>query len=568
MFMDKDTKNSLEFQYILNNINTLTPYGAMYKSRLKAYLPGEEKALKAELEKLDSLIAVMKNTDARKDFNNVFSHVKDLRTSIRRAMDRFILTEVEIFEIKNFLFVLRGLDELMEKHQIPVYSDIEISPIGDLEDKLDPENTGISTFYIYDSYSKKLKTIREDKRVLDKKIRLKKKEIKEKVKGELGLDIRPDGSVLIAKSDKAMMDRIKDYPHLIYLSESYMNVKFSIRPTDRIAEMERQVDLLKGREESEELYIRERLSVDIKTKRRELFKSISNIGRLDLLIAKARHAIDSEGVRPEIVDEQMVEIVDGVHLKAQEYLDTKDLSFTPISISLKRGATCITGANMGGKTISLKMVGLLTAMSQYGLFVPARSMKLSLNSFIKTSIGDMQSADSGLSTFGGETKNVQQAIERSDKRGLILIDELARGTNPEEGYAISKAIVGYLKDRNSISLLTTHYDNVADMHEVVHLQVVGLSRVDIDDFQREFAFENKMEVINKFMDYNLRRVKSNREVPKDAINIAKIMGLDEAILNSAEEYLEEKRQSSLKKSLNLQKKKFRFKEAILADHRN
>ena len=543
MFMDKETKSALDFQYILNNLSTLTPYGTMYKSRLKAYLPGEEEELKQELEKLNSIISAIKDTRVRKEFINAFSHIKDLRTSIRRAMDRFVLTEVELFEIKNFLFILRDLDEITKKYKIPIYDDTEIIPIKDLENKLDPENTGISTFYIYDTYSRDLKEIREEKRALDREIRLKKKEIKEEIKRDLKLDVRPDGSVVIPKTKTQFIDKIKDYPNLAYISETYMNVKFSIRPTDEITTMERQVSSLKEDEEKEELLIRERLSLDIRNKRRELFENISNIGRLDLLIAKARYSIDSEGVKPEIEHHQIVEIVDGIHPKVKEFLESQDLEFTPISISLKRGAACITGANMGGKTISLKMVGLLSAMAQYGLFVPARRMRLSLNNFIKTSIGDMQSTDSGLSTFGGETKTVQEAIEQSDNRGLILIDEIARGTNPEEGYAISRAIVNYLKDRNSISLLTTHYDNVANMDEVAHLQVVGLSKVDIEELRREFTFENKMETINKFMDYNLMRVKNTTEVPKDAINIAKIMGLDEGILKSAEKYLIDKKQA-------------------------
>lgn len=541
IFMDEETKLSLDFQYVLNNISTLTPYGNIYKSRLKAYLPGQEEKLEYELEKLDSIIGLVKNTKIRRDLNNGLSNVKDLRRSIKRAMDRFILTEVELFEIKNFLFILRDLNEIINKYKIPVYKDTEIIPIKTLEKKLDPENTGISSFYIYDIYSEKLKEIRSRKRELDREIRLKKKEIKENIKRDLALDVRPDGSVVIPKTEREFIEKIENYPDLIYISETYMNVKFSIRPTDEITTMERFVESLKEDEEGEELAIRERLSLHIRSKRQELFKNIGNIGRLDLLIAKAKFAIDTDSRRPQIVEEQLVEIVDGRHPKVKEFLEEKDLEFTPISIKLERGVACITGANMGGKTISLKMVGLLSAMAQYGLFVPAGSMKLSLNNFIKSSIGDMQSTDSGLSTFGGETKTVQEAIEMSDNRGLILIDELARGTNPEEGYAISKAIVSYLKDRNSISLLTTHYDNVASMDEVVHLQVVGLSKVDIDELQREFTFETNIETINKYMDYNLRRVDNTTEVPKDAINIAKIMGLDEGILKRAEDYLIEKK---------------------------
>lgn len=545
IFMDEETRLSLDFQYVFNNISTLTPYGNIYKSRMRAYLPGEEEELERELEKLDSLIGLIRNTRIRRALNNGLSNVKDLRRSIKRAMDRFILTEVELFEIKNFLFILRDLDEIIKEYDIPVYKDTEISPIKTLERKLDPENTGIGSFYIYDIYSEKLREIRGKKRELDGEIRKKKKEIKENIKRDLGLDVRPDGSVVIQKTEKEFIERIENYPDLVYISETYMNVKFSIRPTDEITTMERFVDKLKEEEETEELKIRERLSLDIRNRRRELFKNIGNLGRLDLLIGKAKFAIDTDSSRPQILEEQMIEIVDGIHPKVERFLEEKDLEFTPISISLKRGVACITGANMGGKTISLKMVGLLTAMAQYGLFVPAGSMKLSLNNFIKTSIGDMQSTDSGLSTFGGETKTVQEAIELSDRRGLILIDELARGTNPEEGYAISRAIVNYLKDRNSISLLTTHYDNVASMEGVVHLQVVGLSRVDIDELQREFSFKSNIETINKYMDYNLRRVDNTREVPKDAINIAKIMGLDEGILRKAEDYLVEKKRLNL-----------------------
>jgi DNA mismatch repair protein MutS2 len=264
---------------------------------------------------------------------------------------------------------------------------------------------------------------------------------------------------------------------------------------------------------------------------------MASIGKLDLILGKAKYALDIKGIKPEIIEEHRIEIEDGIHPKVADFLKKKELTFTPISIVLEEGVACITGANMGGKTISLKLVGLLAAMAQYGLFVPAKKMTLGLNEFIKSSIGDMQSTDSGLSTFGGEIKTVQEAIEKSDEKGLILIDELARGTNPEEGYAISRAIVSYLKHKNSITLLTTHYDNVANQEDVVHLQVVGLSKVNIVDLAKEISVEKKMEIINKYMDYRLRPVEKDTEVPKDALNIASIMGLDDTIIKLAEEYL-------------------------------
>lgn len=536
--MDESTKESLDFQYILNKISTLTPYGMMYKSRLKAYGLDRKEELIEELDKLESLLPSVDIGDIRREFNNIFANVKDLRTSIRRAMEGFILTEVELFEIKNFLFLIRELNILIEKNKIPVFRDTEICPIELLEKALDPENTGISTFYIYDAYSEELKDIREKKRNADKELKLEKKAIQDKIKNELNITLRPDSSAVIPKDKKDLLEKLETYPYLAYVSETYMNVKFSIKPTENMTKLEREILILKDKEEREELRIREDLSKEVAKRRKEIFRNMASIGKLDLLIGKAKYALEINGIKPEIIEEHIIEIEEGIHPKVGDFLKDKGLDFTPISISLREGVTCITGANMGGKTISLKLVGLLSAMAQYGLFVPAKSMKLGLNNFIKSSIGDMQSTDSGLSTFGGEIKIVQEAIERASEKGLILIDELARGTNPEEGYAISKAIVSYLKNKSSITLLTTHYDNVANLENVAHLQVIGLSKINIMDLAKEINVEEKMEIINKYMDYRLRSVEKHTLVPKDALNIARIMGLDKEILNLAENYLD------------------------------
>ncbi len=536
--MDTNTRKSLEFQYILNQIQTLTPYGLMYKNRLAPYVIGEEEKLKEELNKIKSLLPLIEDQNIRREFNNIFAHIKDLRTSIKRAVDGFILTEVELFEIKSFLFFIRDIVKIIEKYNVPIFSDTEIKPIKELEKALDPEETGISTFYIYDSYSEDLRETRKKKRQLDNEIRKKKKQLKIQIKEDLNLDLRPDSSVIVQKDNKDLIKQISEYQDLIYVSESYINIKFSIKPTLEMETMEKQVTMLKDKEEQEEILIRETLSKQVGKRQKQIFRNMAHIGRLDLLIGKIKYAIDINGVKPNILQDQGLEIQEGIHPKVAEFLGEKNLEFTPISIKLKTGVTCITGANMGGKTISLKLVGLLSAMAQYGLFVPAKTMSIGLNNFIKSSIGDMQSTDSGLSTFGGEIKIVQEALVKSDNRGLILIDELARGTNPEEGYAISKAIVSYLKEKESITLLTTHYDNVANIEEVTHLQVIGLSAINLLDLAEEFDLDKKMEIVNKYMNYQLRQVKKETQVPKDAINIAKLMGLEDEVLRRAEEYLD------------------------------
>src|SRR5699024_413102 len=130
-------------------------------------------------------------------------------------------------------------------------------------------------------------------------------------------------------------------------------------------------------------------------------------------------------------------------------------------------------------------------------------------------------------------------LEKSKDKGLILIDELARGTNPKEGYAISRAIVKYLKVRDCITLITTHYDNIANMEGVTHLQVKGLSKINFFELEKELERQeiDKLDLINRYMDYGLMEVEDKREVPKDALNIARLMGLKEEIIVLAEEIL-------------------------------
>jgi len=539
MFMDQTTRDALDFQYILNKLEVLTPYGTMFKSRMKPYTRGQEKLLENQLNILESHIPYIRDNQLRRKFNNILGHMKDLRLSTKRAMDGFILTDVELFEIKSFLFLTRELVELMEENKMPQFPETRIDLLPRLENLLDPEDTKISTFYIYDAYSEELRALREQKREKDRELKLMKKRLKEQVGEDLNLDLRPDGSVVITKDRTELLETLKSYPYLTYVSETYLNIRFVIKPTEEMTLAERELLILRDREEREEMKIRESLSHEVGKRRRELFRNMLAIGKLDLILAKARLAVDMDAVKPTIIDDFRITIENGIHPKIAELLKSKKLSFTPVSVDLREGVACITGANMGGKTISLKMTGLLCAMAHHGMYVPAESMELGLSNYIKSSIGDMQSTDSGLSTFGGEVRVVSEAMERADEEGLILIDELARGTNPEEGYAISKAIVKYLKDKPAISLITTHYDNVADMEGVQHLQVIGLSELNLDDLTEEIKYGDGMTIINKYMNYRLRVVDKSTLIPKDAINIARIMGLKREILEIAESIIGE-----------------------------
>jgi dsDNA-specific endonuclease/ATPase MutS2 len=155
-------------------------------------------------------------------------------------------------------------------------------------------------------------------------------------------------------------------------------------------------------------------------------------------------------------------------------------------------------------------------------------------------IGDSQSIERGLSSFGSEMEELKEMMDNSRDRSMLLIDEIASGTNPVEGLALTKSITDYLKQRPFISLITTHFEAVTDDKEVVNMQVTGLANADFDRLDKELRYANRRErinVIQKYMDYRLTRVDDNREVPKDALNIAKMLGIDTNIIEKAKQYL-------------------------------
>ena len=197
----------------------------------------------------------------------------------------------------------------------------------------------------------------------------------------------------------------------------------------------------------------------------------------------------------------------------------------------------ITGANMGGKSVAMKTVALNVLLLQSGFLVCARSARMPLFWSVHMLFDDLQSIQSGLSGFGSEIVQFQKALAEVEQGySLFLLDEFARGTNPDEGAIIVQAVTRYLNDVNAISLLTTHYDKVAE-HARVHYQIIGLRDVDPEQIRRELAATNEdgVAVIARHMNYGLYRVEGRSDCPRDALNICRMLSLKPEILEKIEQ---------------------------------
>lgn len=135
---------------------------------------------------------------------------------------------------------------------------------------------------------------------------------------------------------------------------------------------------------------------------------------------------------------------------------------------------------------------------------------------------------------------LKEIFDHSKDRSLILIDEIASGTNPIEGLALTKSVVDYLITKPYISLITTHFETVSEREGVINMQVRGLADVDFDLLDREIKYakrKDRINIISKYMDYRLFEVGKNGSVPKDALNIAKMLGISAEIIDGAKKYI-------------------------------
>lgn len=257
---------------------------------------------------------------------------------------------------------------------------------------------------------------------------------------------------------------------------------------------------------------RMRLTAALLREKERFFAAMDALGRLDLVLAKAALARRYGCVKPQVGGE--VHMVDMIHPQVAEHLKG---DFMPVSVELERGTAVVTGANMGGKSVSLKNVVLNLLLMHTGFFVFAAQASSPLFHSVNLIGADGQSVERGLSSFGAEVKALDEVLKRERGNFFFLgLDEFARGTNPREGAALARALVKYLNECNCVAMMTTHYDGVADA-AVRHYQVAGL-----DETARK-------------MDYRLIEADPDAPCPKDALKVCRMLGLDEKLMACFEE---------------------------------
>jgi len=534
------TRSETGLDHVMQSINVMTPFGKKRMKEMKPFFPGEEDLLNDEFRKLEELLQLADEKPQTVELLiETFMDLKDVSFTIERSKNN-ALSVVELFEIKSLLLKMRRVIELLDTSGDQLSPEFILVDTINLLDTLDPRKDRMNTFYIYDDFSETLGDLRKRKRELEISVRKMQKLIKQQVEVQYGISLTPKFDYTVSKTNKELVKIIKEIPELIAGDEDYLSVTFTLKGNEEIDSINQEMDCLSEIIDEQELIIREELSKEIFQYSQILLENCDKIGKLDFTLSKAIYAKQHHCVKPQLIMEHKLEIQEGRHLVVEEILNEKKKPYCPVSIQLQDGVTCITGANMGGKTVSLKLVGLVAMLTQYGFFVPCSAAKVGLSNYIHILIGDSQSMQRGLSSFGSEMEELKEILDQSKERSLLLIDEIASGTNPVEGLALTKSLVSYLKVRPYISLITTHFDSVTVGEGIKNMQVMGLAHADFNKLEKELRYANRrerIEIIQKYMDYRLYHARNDEEIPKDALNIAKMLGIYDEIIENAKGYL-------------------------------
>ena len=276
-----------------------------------------------------------------------------------------------------------------------------------------------------------------------------------------------------------------------------------------------------AREREEIRKILLRITEIIKTKKEEILEIKEILERLDFIDAKTTYSVNKKCIVPKIINKEYLKLVEARHPLIDEN------TVVPINFELgnPENIMLITGPNTGGKTVTLKVAGLLTIMALSGIPIPTNE-KTEVGYFhnVLADIGDEQSLEQNLSSFSGHVSKIKDIIEHASSKSLVLMDELGSGTDPMEGAAFAMAIIDYLNKKHVTSIITTHYSEV-----------------------KAYAF-NTTGIKSASMEFNVETLSPTYRLlegipgESNALIIARKYGISEEIIENAKSYISEDNQ--------------------------
>ncbi len=528
MGMDEKTLHTLEYDKILERLAAYTAFAAS-ADRARALRPSKdiEDVRRRQSETREALQLQVTHSDLS------IGGARDVREPVDLARRGGVLDPADILDVKFTLVAARSLVRTFERlsaqypHLFEIIDRMTI-PSGIIEAVT---RTLSERGDVLDSASEKLATIRREMRIAYERLMTKLQRVISDSKNtpylQDALITQRDGRFVVPLRAE-FKGRIKSIVH----DQSSSGATLFVEPIG-IVELNNRFRELQLDERDEVRRILADLSSMIGSSSEAILNTVEVVADFDLALARGKFAEDIRAVEPVlhvIRTKPWAEptpqnphpgSVIRLYQARHPLLDPKTVVPVDVDLDEQTYALIITGPNTGGKTVTLKTIGLLCLMAQSGLHIPAQSgSEISIFESVYADIGDEQSIEQSLSTFSGHITNIKRILEKANRRSLVILDELGAGTDPTEGAALARSILSHLLQRGITTLVTTHHPEL-----------------------KAFAHATP-GIVNACVEFDLHTLKPTFHLTiglpgrSNALAIAQRLGLPKEIINKAREELD------------------------------
>lgn len=481
-------------------VDKLAPYSSAYEVR---------EALEESREALELLI---------KKGNPPFEGLHDVREGIERAKKGGCLNPAQLLYIGTMLRCTSRIQEyLTRKEEEESFLKLEdlayiLTPIKNLENEI--ENAIVSEEEISDRASSTLHNIRRS-------LKEKNSSVREKINSIVRSNAKYlQDAIYTMRGDRYVLPVKAEYkgavPGLVH-DQSSTGATLFIEPMS-LVNLNNEIKELKLKEQAEIERILWALSKKVKDNSDVCSSNMKILLQIDFIFAKGKYASSIDGMMPKVNEDGSFNLVGAKH----PLIDRDKVVPSDIYLGKNFSVLMVTGPNTGGKTVTIKTVGLLHLMGMSGLLIPTRDdSSISFYREVFADIGDEQSIEQSLSTFSSHLTNIVGIMREADRDSLVLFDELGAGTDPTEGAALATAIIETLKERGTKIIGTTHYSE---------LKGYALKTHGVENASVEFDVETLRPTYRLLIGVP---GKSN------AFEISKRLGLDDFVIEKAKGFVSE-----------------------------
>ena len=456
-----------------------------------------------------------------------FGHTRDFMFALKSLEIGSVLSMVELLHIANFLENVARVKQYSRNDKEETSDTLTdffntLEPVSPLSKSI--RACILSENEVADDASSGLKHVRRQMQLVNDRIHT---QLSSLLNGSMRTMLQE--TVITMRNNRYCLPVKSEYKNQVagmVHDQSSSGSTFFIEPQS-IVSLNNQLRELELKEQEEIDIILADLSNETSSYTLEISENQRLMTLLDFIFAKASLAMDMNASMPIFNNDHIIHIKGGRH----PLLDKKKV--VPIDIHLGRDfdLLIVTGPNTGGKTVSLKTVGLFTLMGQAGLHIPAKDRsELGLFTKVYADIGDEQSIEQSLSTFSSHMTNIVTILKYADSNSLCLFDELGAGTDPTEGAALAISILNHLHDRGIRTMATTHYselklyalstsfvENASCEFDVASLQPTYRLLIGIPGKSNAFAISEKLGLPKKVIDGARRQITSEQESFEDVI---------------------------------------------------